>query len=132
MKNKYKLKFGNGNPKAQARSDANILRLGRKLTLTIITRQCKADDIVHKCVDYILSDKNIASVSYGTKVVLLQSIGEITLPKLTQKTPIFNMYKSYVDAMVDESDRLQQATFYKIYNALTETDEAMLSSIDYT
>lgn len=27
MKNKYKLKFGNGQPKAQARADANTLRL---------------------------------------------------------------------------------------------------------
>ena len=57
MKSKHKLKFGNGQPKAQARADANLLRLGRKLNLTTITRQYKDDDTVHKCVDFILSEK---------------------------------------------------------------------------
>ena len=41
------------------------------------------------------------------------------------------MYKPYIDAMVGDRDRLQQATFYKIWNALTATDEAMLSSVNY-
>ena len=47
--------------------------------------------LLKKCVDFILSDANVASVSWGSKVVLTQSLGEVTLPKLTRKTPIHNM-----------------------------------------
>ncbi len=41
------------------------------------------------------------------------------------------MYQSYVDLIVGDKERLQIATFSKIWNPLTATDKAMLSSIDY-
>ena len=66
---KYKLKQGNGQPVDQARSDANLLCNGNNLSKTLITRQ-KNHSTVEKCVDFILSDTNVASVSLGSKVVL--------------------------------------------------------------
>ena len=57
--------------------------MGRKIKITQSTWQCKNDYTIKKCVDYILSDDNVASVSWGTKKVLLRSEGEILLPKLT-------------------------------------------------
>ncbi len=78
------MKLGN-DAKAQARADAVEMRQGKKLILKSITRQNKDDKTIQKCVDFILSDNNVSSVAWGTKRVLLQSIGEITLPKLTRK-----------------------------------------------
>ena len=131
MKKNYNLKQGNGQPVEQARNDAKTLRLGNKLNLSTITRQFKDDLTIIKCVDFVLSDKNVSSVAWGTKVLLSQSVGEVTLPKLTRKTPIFNMYNSYVDFTAQDKEKLKIATFYKICNALTASDEAMLSSVDY-
>ena len=132
MKNgNHKLKQGNGQPVEQARSDADLLRIGHKLSKTLITRQKRTDNTIRKCVDFILSDNNIASVSWGSKVVLSQSLGEVTLPKLTRKTPIHNMYLQYKHITKNDDERLQSTSFYSICNILSANDNAMLSSIDY-
>ena len=89
------------------------------------------DSTIFKCVDFILSDNNTSSVSWGTKLVLVQSTGEVTLPKLTRKTPIYNMYLLYKDLVKDDSEKLKFTLFYYICQILTSNDESMLSSIDY-
>lgn len=131
LKQTYGLKQGNGQPVRQARKDADELRHGRRLNIKTIIRKCKDESIVQKCVDFILSDSNVSSVAWGTKTVLLQSIGEITLPKLTRKKPIFKMFEIYRDSTENDSDQLKSTSFYAICNVLTSNDEAMLSSVDY-
>ena len=69
--------------------------MGRKIKITQSTWQCKNDYTIKKCVDFILSEENVVSVSWGTKKVLLHSDGEILLLKLTQKTTIKDMYHQY-------------------------------------
>ena len=91
----------------------------------------KNDNTIKKCVDFILSDANVASVSWGSKVVLTQSLGEVTLPKLTRKTPIHNMYLKYKHFTKDDDDRLKSTSFYSLCNIFSTNDDAMLSSIDY-
>jgi len=130
LKKKYGLKLGN-DANAQARADALEMRQGRKLIIKTITRQNKDDRTVQKCVDFILSDNNVSSVAWGTKRVLLQSIGELTLPKLTRKTTISSMYEMYNNITSDDNDRLMATSFFSICNVLTNNDEAMLKSIDY-
>ena len=78
-----------------------------------------------------MSESNVSSVSWGSKRVLLQSIGEITLPKLTQKKPIFKIYKIYRDSTEQDADKLKSTSFYSICNVLTSNDESMLKSIYY-
>ena len=112
-------------------ANAELLRSGRELNLRTITWQYKNDTTIHKFEYFILSDKNISSVVFGTKVVLWQSIGEKTLPKLIQKTPIYNMYHSYIDSIAINKEDWKFSSFYKTCNLLTATGEAMLSSIDY-
>ena len=107
------------------------LSRGNQLKLKTITQQCKLDSTIFKCVDFILSDNNTSSVSWGTKLVLVQSTGEVTLPKLTRKTPIYNMYLLYKDLVKDDSEKLKFTLFYCIIRILTSNDESMLSSIDY-
>ena len=127
----HKLRFGNGQPVSQAQNDGMLLRVGKKLNLKTITRQYKTDAIIKKCVDFILSDQNISSVSWGSKTVLSQSIGEITLPKLTRKCEVSQMYRKYKELTINDTDRLKVTSFYTISNVLTTNDEAMLQSIDY-
>ena len=88
FKSTYGLLQGTGQAIQQARTDAMDLSMGRKIKITQSTRQCKNDYTIEKCVDFIPSDDNVVSVSWGTKKVLLRSDGEILLPKLTQKTTI--------------------------------------------
>lgn len=70
-------------------------------------------------------------MSWGIKSVLVQSSGEVTLPKLTRKTPIYNMYLLYKELVKDDSEKLKFTSFYCICRILTSNDESMLSSIDY-
>ena len=131
MKDDYGFKIGHGQPLVQARTDGQLLRTGQKLKLKKITRQYKSDYTIHKCVDFILCDSNVSSVSWGSKTVLSQSMGEVTLPKLTRKSDIMNMYLEYKQVIEDDNDCLRSTSFYSICNVLTSNDEAMLSSIDY-
>ena len=78
-----------------------------------------------------MSDANVSSVSWGSKVVLSQSIGHVTLLKLTRKTPIHHMYVKYKELIKNDDDRLKSTSFYNICNILSTNDDAMLSSIDY-
>ncbi len=127
----HALHFGNGQPVSQARDDGKLLRLGKKLNLKTITRQNKSDCTVHKCVDFILNEQNVSSVSWGSKTILSQSIGEIVLPKLTRKLEISEMYRKYKALATDDTERLKMTSFYAISNVLTTNDESMLQSIDY-
>lgn len=86
------LEQGTGQAVQQARVDATELSQGRKLKLKVITLQFRLDSTVEKCVSFILSDDNVASVSCGTKKILLQSRGENLMPKLTRKCSIKDMY----------------------------------------
>ena len=131
MKNNYNLKIGHGQPLAQARSDAELLRKGQKLNLKTITRQYKTDSTIKKCVDFILCDFNVSSFSWDSKTVLSQSMGEMTLPNLTRKSNIRQIYLKYKDYTTNGEDSLNCTSFYSICNVLTSSDEAMLSSIDY-
>ena len=130
FKNKYGLVQGTGQAIQQAQADLE-LSLGRKIKITQSTRQCKDDYTIKKCVDFILSDDNVASVSWGTKKVLLHSDGEILLPTLTRKTTIKDMYHRYKHHTHTDPENIKSATFFKIANVLTSSDEAMLNSIDY-
>ena len=131
MKNgPYQLKLGNGQSVAQAQQDGMQLRVGKQLNLKDITRQYKADVTVHKCVDFILCEKNVSTVSWGRNIVLSQSIGEVTLPKLTRKCDIIEMYRNYKELTFGDVNQLKLTTFYKICNILTTNDKAMLKSID--
>ena len=83
----YCLKQGNRHPVHQARKGAQELKNSYRLnTIKSITYNCKDKSIIQKCVDFIMSDSNVSSVVWGSKRVLLQSIGEIILPKLRQKS----------------------------------------------
>ena len=89
------------------------------------------DSTIEKCVRFILSDENVSSVSWGSKKILLQSSGEMLIPKLTRKCTIRDMYSRYKDLIHNETEGIKSATFYKICNVLTSSDQAMLNSIDY-
>ena len=103
----------------------------KKIKLKVIKRQFRKDSTISKCVKVILSDDNVASVSWGTKWILLQSCGELLVPKLTRKGYIKDMYSRYKDVVANDNESIRSATFYKICNVLTSSDQAMLNSIDY-
>ena len=81
----------------------------------------------------ILFDDNVASVSLGTKNLLLRSDGEMLLSKLTRKTTctMKDMYYQYKQYTRIEPENIKSVTVFKIENVLTLSDEAMLNSIDY-
>ena len=127
----YGLIQGTGQAVQQARADAIDLSHGKKIKLKVIKRQFRKDSTISKCVKFILSDDNVASVSWGSKRILLQSCGELLVPKLTRKSPIKDMYSRYKDVVANDNEAIRSATFYKICNVLTSSDQAMLNSIDY-
>ena len=49
--------------------------------MTLTQQQQQNHNIIEKCVDFILSDANVASVPWGSKLVLSQSIGQSHLNK---------------------------------------------------
>ena len=52
------------------------------------------------------------------------------MPKLTRKSYIKDMYYRYKDVVANDNESIRSATFYKIYNVLSSSDQAMLNSID--
>ena len=65
------MKQGTGQAVQQARADAIDLSHGKKIKLKVIKQQFRKDSTISKCVKFILSNDNIASVSWGTKRILL-------------------------------------------------------------
>ena len=57
-------------------------------------------------VDFISPKKKFFSIM-GTKSVLLQSSGEVTLPKLTWKAPIYNFNLLYKELTDNDSVKLK-------------------------
>ena len=125
------MKQGTGHAVQQSRADGIELSHGRKLKIKVIKRQFRKDTTINKCVNFVLSDDNVASVSWGSRRIRLQSHGELLLPKLTRKTSIKDMYIRYKDMVSSDVESIKSATFYKICNVLTSSDQAMLNSIDY-
>ncbi len=70
-------------------------------------------------------------VSCGSKKILLQSSGEMLIPKLTQKCTIRYMDSRYKDLIHNETEGIMSATVYRICNVLTSSNQNMLNLIDY-
>ena len=74
---------------------------------------------------------NVAYVSWGNKVVLSQSMGQVTLPKLSRKIPIHHiMYLKYKHLTEDDDNRSKLTSFYSISNIVSINNDTMQSSIE--
>ena len=56
-------------------------------------------------VNFILLNNNVSLVPWGAKSVLLQPSDEVTLPKLTCKTPIYNIYVLFKELIKDDAEK---------------------------
>ena len=125
------LKFASRRPLIQARKDIKNLKKGKCLEMNVICWNYKTDETILKCVRFVLNDINVSSVSWGTKKVLSQTRGEITLPKLTRKVRIAMMYRRYKEFAMEHTDCIHKSCFYYIVGVITSNDNAMLFSVDY-
>ena len=108
------LKQGTNEAIQQTCLDTIKLSQGRKIKLKEIKQQQKKDFTVSKCVNLILSDDNVALVAWGTKKILSQARGEISLPKLSRKMTIKETYLRYNELVCNNGKDIKSTTFYKV------------------
>ena len=127
----YKFTFSNGKAKKNAKSDYEKLVNGESLSIRKRHFSRVDDETLKKCVDFILSEDNVISVSYGTKVVKLSDNEIIQLPKLQRKRTRIDIIKAYLNITQHDTNNVSQRSMYNILNLITSCDQASLYAIDY-
>ena len=127
----HEFSFAKGRPRTSAKVDYDKLICGESLSITK-RYFCRTDnDTLKKSIDFILSQDNVVSVSYGTKVVKLSDNEIIQLPKLQRKRTRIDIIKAYLNITKKDSNHVSQRSMYNLLNLLTSTDQASLYAIDY-
>ena len=123
--------FSTGEARAVAKEDFESLMNGDPLTKTKRTYSIISEDVLHKAVNFILSENNVVSISYGTKKVKLSKYEIIELPSLTRKRSMHDIFKAYMGTMKENEKSLSRASMFNLMGHLTNQDEAVLTAIDY-
>ena len=93
---------------------------------------CTIDDnVIQKCLNFLLSDNYIIASAYGTREIVLYPDEVITLPCLTRKMSRHLMVRDYLQSTSADEDQIKRASLYKILKYTTYSDEAVLGAIDY-
>lgn len=86
--------------------------------------------VARDAVKYILGDRNIKVLSWGTRKVCING-EEVILPKLARKKCISNMIKEYHLEYDNRSERIGDTAFRSIARAITSHDTKAKTSVDY-
>jgi len=98
---------------ATARINYNILHSGRNIVPLERRYQRYNPQVVRDAVKYILGDRNIQVLSWGTRKVNING-EEVIVPKLARKKCISNMIKEYHIEYDDRSERIGDTAFRTI------------------
>ena len=123
--------FSTGEAQAVGKEDFESLLNGDPLTKTKRTYSIISGEVLHKVVNFILSENNVVSISYGTKKVKLSKYEIIELPSLTRKRSMHDIFKAYMGTIKDNEKSICRASMFKLMGYLTNHDEAVLIAIDY-
>ncbi len=123
--------FSHGDARKKARSDFDLLSKGEVITIKKKYFARINDDVLLKAVNFILSEDNCVSTSYGTKVVQLSEHENIQLPRFQRKRSRIDIIRAYLKLTSDDKSQLSQRSMYNILNYITSTDQASLYAIDY-
>ena len=82
---KHQFSFSNGEAKKRAKLDYKLLIRGEKITVNKCHFSRIEDNFLLKAVNFILSEDNCVSTSYGTKIVKLSEKENIQLPRFQHK-----------------------------------------------
>lgn len=85
---------------------------------------------VKKSVDFILSDRNIQRVSWGTKRVEIDG-EEVDFPNLVRKKLIGYMMRDYHEVYFNKQDRVGNESFQKVAKEITKMDMKAKLAVDY-
>ena len=81
----YQFTFSRGKARKHAKEDYNHLLNGETISIKKRFFSRIDDTALRKAVDFILSEDNVTSAPYGTKVIKLSSNESISLPRLQRK-----------------------------------------------
>ena len=131
MMERYDFTFSHGDARKKARSDFDLLSKGEVITMKKKYFARIDDNVLLKAVNFILSEDNCVSTSYGTKVVQLSEHENIQLPRFQRKRSRIDIIRAYLNLTSDDKSQLSQRSMYNILNYITSTDQASLYAIDY-
>ena len=97
---KFDFSFGRGRIRSQASTDYNVLASGNTICINPEITFCTIDDnVIQKCLNFLLSDNYIVPSVYGTREIVLYPDEVITLPCLTRKMSIHLMVHDYLQSI---------------------------------
>ena len=121
-----------GKPRLSGFHDINSLVETGKLKKGVFSRMKVHEDIVKRAVEFILTEDNVVTLSWGYKKVDLSKDEVIILPKLTRRNIRENIFRGYINHSIESGQKkLSRASFIYILGVVTTSDEAALSAIDY-
>ena len=91
----YEFTFSRGKARKHAKEDYNDLLNGETISIKKRFFSRIDDEALCKAVDFILSEDNVTSAPYGTKVIKLSSNESISLPRLQRKQSRIDIIKVY-------------------------------------
>ena len=98
---KYDFIISHGDARKKARSDFDLLSKGEVITMKKKYFARIDDDVLLKAVNFILSEDNCVSTSYGTKVVQLSEHKNIQLPRFQCKYSRIDIIRAYLNLTSD-------------------------------
>jgi len=129
----YEFTFSRGKARKYAKEDYNDLLNGEKISIKKKSFSRIDDEALCKAVDFVLSEDNVTSAPYGTKVIKLSSNESISLPRLQRKRSRIDIIKAYQKVTYCDTSEKQVSmrSMYNILNAVTAFDQQSLYAIDY-
>lgn len=129
LRNNELITFSRGKATKRAAIDFGRLLEGEKLVKSYDTSNRKCDeDKVRFCVDFILSNQNVGTFSWGVKVVRLSANEKTILPRLVRRMSMRQMYDNYC---ASTNTPLSISSFRLIVTNITFEGEKLFSCIDY-
>lgn len=89
------------------------------------------EDTLEKAVKFILSESNVVAILYGTRLMKLSKNEIVQLPGLTRKKSRLEIYNDYTKYVNNDEKMMPRATMFKLMNHLTNSDEGILTAINY-
>ena len=133
-----------GNSVKQGYQDVRSLLSGEGVHKPKEKRKRFDREVLEEMVKFILSEKNIGALSWGTKEVKLDNIEIIVVPKFIRRRQRNYIYKEYFKLCTDELDTngevvraaklagpLGRSMFYEVIKLITSGEERLFTAVEY-
>ena len=120
-----------GDSKTAAYHDYNKLADGQPIAKKKFSRSTYDTEALRNALIYMLSTRNVCTLSWGTRKHKISDDESVVLPCLIQRMSTVDIYESYVLHVPHPGGRVSRGSFYKIFGAVTSGNQKLLTSVDY-